>query len=286
MNYEEKYFQDYNGVNENYKYPLTPCTIHNWRQHYTDKLPDAIREAKHWIRKGILAEHQETFHFLRTNKTDEPLFQHLCFQYLGNTYSVLIELCINGESMLRSHHIHNQKNMAEQNNFIPCTIQLDYYTLQPLVPVSHLINTQTRTRIIYPTEMQHNPMSSWEIQNIGIAATNHKLKEDGSVITSFFNMSNVEPHIWFEKDQKKCYVIVEAGTEPYGIKEMNGELIAKLSSYQGYYAYIQISKVFLNDTRDNILYRGDNYSCTTTITPIEQAALKQGTDNKIIDTIY
>ena len=285
MSYFDKYFIEDNGATTDEKvYPLYPCKIEHWRKLYNQRLPEALSVAKQWIEKGIPKADRQNIRWLQLSQTTEPQFQHLCFKLNGAVYSVLIELVVGNQSMLRPHHIKNQLIVTKNNNLIPCVLQLDYDTLHPMVKVSHLIYTDIRRRVIYPTTTQTAPMSAWEMLNYGIIYMKKQLKAEGAQIISYTNLQGIQPTIWFKRDNKRCYLIINVGTSSTDTCRLSAELLSKLSKYDGYYTYLQVKNT--TDTTKSIINRTDDFSILyNKMVYIEQKALEDGVNNHLVDTI-
>ena len=285
MSYFDKYFIEDNGATTDEKvYPLNPCKIEHWRKLYKQRLPEALSVAKQWIEKGIPQADRQSVRWLQLSQASEPQFQHLCFKLNGNVYSILIELVVGNQSMLRPHHIKNQLLITKSNNLIPCVLQLDYDTLHPLVKVSHLIFTDTRKRVIYPTTTQCVPISAWEMLNYGIIYMKKRLKAEGAQVISYSNIQGIQPSIWFKKDNKRCYLILNVGTSSTDTCRLSAELLSKLSKYDGYYTYLQFKNE--TDTSECIINRTDDFSINYNgMIYIEQKALEDGVNNHLVDTI-
>lgn len=278
-----------------------------WQDVYKKNLPHGLHAAGYHIQQYFQEKNvsPNAFRWIQTTLPQRG-FQHLCFAYEGNIYSVIIEFFDGQHSYVLEQDVRNQIRECQANDLIPCTIVLRTDGFRPFVDGNHLILTNKRTPVVFKKREGDVRMSPWEINNFGISIVMNQLKKEGNQVLSYCDLLGVEPQIWF-KDQygKECYVIVKtiSGSSKENLEyQVNHELIMKLLQYNGYYAEVGIApadavikdengEVMKLSDRDNfenpkeILYRDHGFYVNYTgLKYIErQAAEKSVTHKKLFD---
>lgn len=258
----------------------------NWQEDYERMLPTALRAAGWYIQKYFKDKNVgfPEFRWIQTT-LQKPAFQHLCFAYRGNLYSVLIEIKTWRGIYLLEQDKQNQLRECRQNDLIACTIPLLGDDFSPLVSDVHLLSTDTRKPIEVSEKAEQVKMSPWEIHSLGVQVVRDQLVRDGMRILSYCDVLQIDPQIWFEKaNGEKCYVMVETlvGTlSEDACKKLNQNFLLKFIDYGGYYAKVRVvdpenptCRTLFRDQSYFIDYRGLQY--------IEKRAAKVGTENKDI----
>lgn len=257
---------------------------------YYENLPLSYQTAGQSIQSYIseMGLKYPEFSWIQTNLIS-PSFQHLCFRYRTNVYSILVAMhgftSKDGKDIdyviVSEQDYNNLLRESENNNFIPCIIPIAARPQRPLTVKPYLIHAVTGECICIENQfIQENiPMSDWEINNMGIQTVLRYLKEQNYRITSYCDLVGIEPQIWFENNGKKSYVIVRS--IPIGkrknIFEINGNYMARLTEYDGYFADVLFasSSPILKDEKGDIvplskrdgdedvwMWRGDSFYCT------------------------
>lgn len=226
--------------------PYRIPTIEGWQRIYESKLSQLYGAAGHHI-QGYFRErgiNEPDFRWIQTSLT-YPAFQHFCFAYCGNIYSILIEFVSNNENYIFQRDVKNQIRECKKNDLIPCIIQLDLSSGKPLVPDTHLISTQDRTPISFIKREGDVKMSPWEINSFAVSIVLQYLKKEGNEIINYTDILSFEPNIWFyDKKGNRCYVIVKAisGSTRENLNyKINQELLLRFPDCDGYFAEVGIS---------------------------------------------
>lgn len=256
---------------------------------YTDNLPKAIQIAGYAIQSFIEAQgiNQNEFSWLQTSLIS-PSFQHICFRYHSDVYSILIAMhgCQspdekNGDEIILSKQDYdNLLTESEKNNLIPCIAPVALTAQLPMLNGLNLIHAISGKPIVLnsSTESKQVAMSKWEINSMGVDVVVQYLQEQNLKVKSHCNMLGIQPQIWFEMDGKTSYVIVHSipigeRSEKFPICK---DLFANLAEYQGYFANVmfassspilkdengQIVPLSKRDTDGDVwMWRGDGFYC-------------------------
>lgn len=217
-----------------------------------------------------------------------PSFQHLCFRYLSDVYSIII--AVHGffrkdgkdddRIIVCKQDYENLINESKKYNLIPCFLPIAARPQMPLIDGIHLIHAISGEFITLENSIKQElvPMSDWEINNMGIQTVLDYLSKNNHKINAYTDVVGIEPQIWFEKDGKTSYVIVRA--IPTGKRKekfrINKNLLLRLKDYDGYFADVQFASAnaILKDDHGNTvplgkrdgdgdiwMWRGDGFYC-------------------------
>ena len=227
------------------------------------------------------------FAWLQTNLV-RPSFQHLCFRYLSDVYSIII--AVHGFSsgdgndddriIVSKQDYDNLVRESKKNNLVPCFLPIAARPQLPMINGIHLIHAITGEiiKLGSRTNEQQIPMSEWEINSMGVQTVIQYLIKENCKINSYCDVVGIEPQIWFEREGKVSYVIVRS--IPVGKRKeqfrINKNLLLRLVDYDGYFADVQFasSSPILKDGDGNIvplskrdgdddiwMWRGDGFYC-------------------------
>lgn len=209
-----------------------------WESAYKRVLPRALKSAGYFIQQEVKSMTTNSHDFAWIQSTLlSPAFQHLCFRYKNNVYSILIGLQKGETLFVRTQDMTNQKNVCLKNNMIPCVIPLDEETLKPVLSGSHMFNTQTFEQVSIE-EGDVTEMSQWELMDFAIQMVKNHITQQGCKLMSYCNVPEIVPQLWFEdKLGQASYVIVK----PYMSADdsefqISKQFIQQFSKYKGYYA--------------------------------------------------
>lgn len=258
----------------------------DWEDEYIRLLPTGLRAAGWYIQKyfqdkGIGCP---DFRWIQTT-LQKPAFQHLCFAYGGNIYSVLIEIQTPQGNYISEQDTDNQIRECADNDLTACIIPLRIADFKPVVSDVHLIATDTRLPIIMQKRSSPVPMSPWEINSLGVQIVRDEIVSQGNKLLSYCDVLHIEPQIWYEdRYGKRCYVIVDAvvgiGTKNPEHK-LNHNLLMKFIDYDGYYAEVGISDPM--DMTSTTLYRDSGFYINYKgLQIIERRAAQVGTNSQPI----
>jgi hypothetical protein len=256
---------------------------------YNGTLPMCYQTGGKSIQKFISSKgltHPD-FAWLQSNLV-RPSFQHLCFRYLSDVYSIII--AVHGFSsgggkdddriIVSKQDYENLVRESKKNNLVPCFLPIAARPQLPMINGIHLIHAITGEIIQLGSRVNELriPMSEWEINNMGIQTVTQYLIKENCKINSYCDVVGIEPQIWFEKEGKTSYVIVRS--IPIGKRKekfrINKNLLLKLVDYDGYFADVQFesSSPILKDGDGNIvplgkrdgdddiwMWRGDGFYC-------------------------
>lgn len=270
--------------------PLALYTIHNdqERKQYERRLPAALRAGGYYIQEGLKetlcldALQSPQFAWLQSTLL-HPAFQHLCFRYKNQVFSVLIALGKNCTAYVSQQDYDNQIRECKQYNMVPCVIPLDADDFHPLLGKNHLRYTDHDFSVNIRLHSSNEPikMSDWEIQDMGIQVVRDDITRNGGTIDSYCNVPGINPQIWFtDKNGQRCYVVVVAHIANIDTnKPLNVKMYTKLADYPGYYAEVGLGSV----ESGSELYRGcELYVNYNGLETIERAAIRTGgTDEDI-----
>ena len=219
--------------------PVTP----NWEDWYEQMLRKSYGLAGKQL-DSYFKERGLNVNWIQSRLTDSPSFQHMCFAYGKNIYSVIVEIVDAQYSYVLDRDIRNQLKECKDNDMIPCTMVVRSDTSQAVVDGNHLIYTDKRTPVKMTVRQGEVPMSAWEINNFGISIVLQDLKKEGRKIINYCDLLDIEPQIWFEDEKgKQCYIIVKtvSGSSKENLKyKVNHELIMKFIEYDGYFAQVEL----------------------------------------------
>lgn len=223
---------------------------------YYHFLPQAFQIAGDSIQKYITEKGYEhpAFSWIQTQLLNIS-FQHLCFRYGAQIYSVLIAISGNyGDDMddncvvLRKQDYDNLITESDKYNLIPCIIPIDLKKMCTQIGGIHLLHAIDNTAISIDQNDLNElvPMSKWEINNMGIDIVVQHLSEKGFKIFSFCDVVDIEPQLWFyDSLGRRCYVYVNSisGNYPESAKyRLNINSLKRFKTeYEesiGYYAKI------------------------------------------------
>lgn len=280
----------------------------SFEEAYSNILPTCFQIGGKSIQDYVVSKgftHSE-FTWLQTDLV-RPSFQHLCFRYLSNVYSVII--AVHGFSsregkdddriIVSKQDYMNLVRESEKNNLLPCFLPVAARPQMPMINDIHLVHAITGEIIKLDNrdKQEQVPMSDWEINSFGVQTVIQYLRKENCKINSYCDVVGIEPQIWFEKDGKPSYVIVRSipigkRKEKFGI---NNNLLLRLADYDGYFADVQFtsSSPILKDGDGNIvplskrdgdddiwMWRGDSFYCNFIgLQEIEKAIV----DNNFID---
>lgn len=223
------------------------------------------------------------FSWLQTNLI-WPSFQHLCFRYLSNVYSII--LAVHGFSsssgreddriIVAKQDYENLLHECEKNNLIPCILPIAIRSQVTMIDDVHLLHAVTGEHITIDNIIQKEqvPMSEWEINSMGIQTVVEYLKKENCQINSYCDVVGIEPQIWFKKDEKTSYIIVRS--IPVGKRKekfvINKNSLSRFADYDGYFADVQFSSsnpvlrdglgLSKRDTDEDVwMWRGDSFYC-------------------------
>jgi hypothetical protein len=259
---------------------------------YQDNLPLSYKTAGESIQEYVSEKGLESpdFSWIQTNLISLS-FQHLCFRYKTNIYSILIGLhgfeTKDGKQIegivVPERDYTNLLRESENNNLVPCIIPIAARPNIPIVGRLHLIHAKTGEYITLDnvSPQEQVPMSEWEINSMGVQMVLQYLSKENAKINSYVDVVGIEPQIWFEKDGKTSYVIVRS--IPVGYRkhkfEINQNLLLRLREFDGYFADVQFtsSSAFLTDENGDLvplgkrygdediwMWRGDSFYCNFT----------------------
>ncbi len=231
---------------------------------YKDALPHALQVAGNAI-QGFFSQRDNNLQHLAWLQTHlvHPSFQHLCFRYSSDVYSVLIAIQgfipDNDAVVMSKQDYDNLIIESRRHNLIPCISPIAVNTNSPVIGGSHLIHAITNNLVVIENHSNGGnvPMSDWEINNFGISFIVNYIEKQGWKIHSYCDLVDVAPQIWFEKDGKMSYVIVRSCVvgKRNSFFEINQNMLVKLSDCYGYFADFQFcsSNPILKDTEGNIV---------------------------------
>lgn len=212
-----------------------------------------------------------------------PAFQHLCFRHRLDVYSILIAIQglttpYDARYIVSKQDYNNLMRESERNNLIPCILPVSIDTKKPVVGGVHLIHAKTEEPVQLDNSVRHDqvPMSAWEINSMGVQVVIQDLRKEGIERIQYCDVVGIEPQIWFEKDGKRCYVIVRTTSagKRNSTFEINKTLLARVADCDGYFADVQLASAspILRDEFGNIvplskrdgeedvwLWRGDGF---------------------------
>ena len=219
--------------------PITP----NWEKEYERNLRKAYIYAGKQL-EDYFKRNNINVKWIQNGLLPPPYFQHICFSYGRNIYSVIIEIEDAIYSYVLDRDIRNQLRECKENDLIPCTMVIRIDTFKAAIDGNHLIYTDKRTPVEMIVRQGEVPMSAWEINNFGISIVIQDLRKEGRKIINYCDLLNVEPQIWFEDENgKRCYVIVKtiSGSSKENLKyQINHELVMKLIDFDGYFAQVEL----------------------------------------------
>lgn len=261
---------------------------------YYHFLPHAFKIAVDSIHKYITEKGFEhpTFSWIQTQLLNIS-FQHLCFRYGTQVYSVLIAISgIIGEdedndcAILRKQDYDNLISESNKFNLIPCIFPIDLKKKSAQIGGIHLLHAIDNTAISMDKNDMSElvPMSKWEINNMGIDIVAQHLSGKGFKIFSYCDVVDIEPQLWFyDNSGRRCFVYVNSisGNYPESAKyRLNINSLKRFKTEYnesvGYYAklsffpadavaYDKEGAVVPLSKRDNlsnpveILYRGKGF---------------------------
>jgi hypothetical protein len=274
--------------------PLVKTTVvcrELWSQYegaYSDNLHLALQIAGRAIQSYIDGlDADPDFSWLQTSLI-KPSFQHLCFRYRSEVYSILIAIhgfqSHDGKDddgiIVSKQDYDNLLSEAKKNNLIPCIAPVALIAQLPMLSGLNLINAITGELITLENNVEPKQvsMSPWEINSMGVQCVIQQLQKENLKVKSYCDVIGIQPQIFFEMDGKPSYVIVRS--IPVGKKSdkfrINKGLLDRLSDFQGYYADVQFtsSSPILKDENGNIvplskrhthgdvwMWRGDGFHC-------------------------
>lgn len=265
---------------------------------YERHLHTGLRAAGWYIQEGLKNElgykpDFPEFSWLQSSLL-KPAFQHLCFRYKNQIFSILMAFVQNNDAYILQQDFDNQIRESKKYNLIPCIIPLRADNYEPLVGGYQLIKSDDGS-IIDVAELSSDTlieMSNWEILDMGIQIVKDDILKQGWKILSYCNVPGIEPQIWFEKNNgQRCYVVVSASKACLEKdKPLNINMYSQLKDYMGYYAKVSFWDLdYLGahiDDGSKHLYRGHglgiNYKGLETI---EKAAINTGANNDDIFTV-
>lgn len=278
------YYQD-----KKYQVALYTTTNDEDLRRYERKLPTALNAAGYYIQEGLKHElgveslSLPEFSWIQSVLL-KPAFQHLCFRYKNQVFSILIALGKNNEAFVSKQDIDNQLRECRENNMVSCVIPLDCDDFHPLSDGSYLRYSDKNVRVNVKLLSSDTPveMSEWEIQDLGIQIVREDIEMDGGKIAHYCNVLGIEPQIFFEdKDGHRCYAVAatHAKNKSYK-KKLNIQMYEWLKEYDGFYAEVGLGT---SDDENGTLYRGQGlFVDYKGLEYIERAAMHTGSEDKEI----
>lgn len=238
---------------------------------YESKLPSALRSAGYTIQQYFKSKGYgfPDFRWIQTSLI-RPSFQHLCFGFKNQVYSVLIALMQPDKQLLiSSQDVENQIRECRSNNIIASIIVLNSNSFRPVLspggfPLMSTYALEKKNVDIDPFNMnltEKIEMSPWEIHSIGVQIVREDIENDGGKICSYTDVLGIYPNIWFEKDHIQSPVFVSVSG--YGRKDETKPLTldlrmrTRLSAHKCFKAEVSVENV---DDPSKPLYRGDPVS--------------------------
>lgn len=262
-------------------------------QRYEQKLHIAIRFAGRYIQEGLSKELRleqlayPEFDWLQSSIL-RPAFQHLCFRYKNQVYSILIALGKDNNVYVSKQDFENQIRECKNHNLIPCVIPLDSDDFHPLIKGYHLRFSDKSVVVNIKLQSSELPveLSEWEIQNTGLQIVLDDIKNNGGKVSSYCNVLGIEPQVWFEDlNGHRCYVVVATRLEnrPFA-KKLNTQMYQRFEQFNGYYADVCLH---VADSTEEKLYRSHGIHFDFDgLEYIERAAIRTGgTDQKLYEVV-
>ena len=223
--------------------------------------------------KNLTNQGQGSLNWIRAH-LHQPFDDHLSFRVGNQIFSVLVEVEHSSmESSLTDREINNQARFCSGNNLVPCIYKVkktSHGEFERIFSDWNLIHSETK-KPINPVELISEElveMSPWEIHDVGIQIVADQIKKDGGEVGSFQSVLNIDPAIWFKREENGFYVVVRTVTYPelYAERPPNlSETIKSIKSLQspegkadGYFASVGIANADNPSDGENPLplYRG------------------------------
>lgn len=163
-------------------------------------------------------------------------YEHICFRYRNNVYSVMIDLRDGDKSILQASDFKAQIYDSKIHRFIPCIIPLDKNTLLPIYPDSILLDTRN-LQPIFIEAGEKTEMAAWEIRYQAYKLVRTYILNNNWKV-AMLNSTGKEPVIMFlDARGVKSYVIIKPHFSGSEITISNKQIMPK---FKGYFADVEI----------------------------------------------
>lgn len=175
-------------------------------------------------------EHFSQFRWVKPEFTS-PSFEHFTFGYKNSVFPILVDVIVDGKSMLPQNKIDLLIEESRKYILVPCIFRVTYTRIEPdhngLFNGIHgkngynlsvrsdgwnLIHAKTG-EAIDPCVIAHSspiPMSKWELLNFSIGVVkNYAIEKEGLHLDSFCDIPGIDPQMWIHDDNgKRSWVLV------------------------------------------------------------------------------
>ena len=205
-----------------------------------------------------------SFRWIKTELT-YPAFDHFTFACGNQVFPVFVELIRDGVSLMQDKERARLVEAAAANRLVPCLWKMnivslrrsfvnrvfcgkppagDHFRMEPADANGwNLWDARTGARIV-PSALatdERIEMSEWELRNFAIKIVRDDLAEKGWNVTSFCDVVEIDPQIWFLDDKgRACWALVRFLKNPedddfhkwVGYEEKD----TRLKAYDGFFA--------------------------------------------------
>jgi len=230
-------------------------TAHFSIEDYRRMLPRAIQCAGYHLQNHLrsISDSDSDFSWIQTGLYAKS-FQHLCFRFKNNIYSVLVVLAVRTPSSWNQYvydnqELQNQIRECAQYNIIPCKCILYAHDFSPVNPRASLLFDSKHSSPVRIEAGAPAEMSAWEILDFAISIVKRDLENSGKCIKAIANVPGILPQIWFEQNGQGGYVVVNAhkvgSTEEFSVSR---SVLSNFSQFKGYYAEVGLQSAEIGNS--------------------------------------
>lgn len=167
--------------------------------------------------------HFERYNWIKTELTS-PSFEDFTFSYKNAIFPVVIDVVIDGKSLLRPELKDRLCNQSTENDLIPCVFEVvvegtphkhenDGFSCFKVTSPGFNLKHAATGKYINPEEYADDSdtlMSEWELRNLAVSIVKRDIEARKEFkLVAFCDVLNVDPQIWFDDESgKMCWVIV------------------------------------------------------------------------------
>ena len=194
-----------------------------------------------------------------------PAFDHFTFAFGNQVFPVFVELIREGVSLMQRKERDRLVEAAAHNRLVPCLCKMNlvpvrssvlartfggnppagnHFGLEPVDGAGWNLWDARTNAPVDPAKLatdERIEMSEWELRNFAIKIVRDDLAETGRKVTSFCDVPEIDPQIWFlDEKGRECWALVRflRNPEDDDFRKWVGyeNKDSRLKTYDGFFA--------------------------------------------------
>jgi len=159
-------------------------------------------------------------HWIKTELT-RPSFEHFTFGYKNAVFPVVVNLIVDGRSLVPQEAVNKLCAVSLRNNLVPCLYDMVCVRgengaglgLKPAADGWNLRHARSGNAVD-PLEFGKDfdtKMSEWELMNFAVGVVlEYGVEKEGHAVDAFCDMPGIAPQIWFhDKAGRRSWILVK-----------------------------------------------------------------------------